>query len=187
MDIILTDIPEVKILKPKIFEDSRGCFFESYNSRDFNLATHKDVTFVQDNQSKSCYGVLRGLHFQKGDKAQAKLVRVLSGRVLDIAVDIRQGSPNFGKYVSIELSSDNKLQLWIPRGFAHGFVVLSEQAEFAYKCDNYYSPADEGAIVWNDPQIAIDWRIPTEDIILSPKDAAAPLLCDANDLPIYQG
>ena len=141
-----------------------------------------DVDFVQDNESKSCYGVLRGLHFQKPPHAQAKLVRVVKGRVLDVAVDIRKGSPTFGKYAAVELTEDNHRQLFIPRGFAHGFAVLSDEAIFQYKCDNYYAPQCEGALAWDDPDLGIDWILPADKVILSAKDAMNPLLKEA-DLP----
>ncbi len=145
----------------------------------------RPVRFVQDNESKSRYGVLRGLHFQKGEYAQSKLVRVVAGRVLDVAVDIRRGSPTFGKYVAVELTAENRRQLFIPRGFAHGFSVLSEEAVFQYKCDNPYAPQAEGAVAWDDPDIGIDWRLPAEAILLSAKDAANPRLRDAADLFDY--
>jgi len=145
--------------------------------KEFEEKVGKTV-FVQDNESKSRYGVLRGLHFQKPPFAQAKLVRVVKGRVLDVAVDIRKDSPTFGSHVSLELSDENKTQLFIPRGFAHGFVVLSDEAIFQYKCDNYYSPGHEGAILWNDPRLHIDWQLPANEIILSEKDKNNPILCD---------
>ena len=145
----------------------------------------RPVKFVQDNESKSRYGVLRGLHFQKGKDAQSKLVRVVKGRVLDVAVDIRRGSPTFGKYVAVELTEENHRQLFIPRGFAHGFSVLSEEAIFQYKCDNLYAPQSEGAIAWNDPEIGIDWGLKAEDVLLSAKDAAHPLLSEAEELFDY--
>mgnify|MGYP002853307790 FL=1 len=166
------------VIEPRVFGDARGYFFESWSERDFEAAVGP-VHWVQDNESKSRYGVLRGLHFQKGDAAQAKLVRVVSGRVLDVAVDIRPGSETFGKHVSVELTGENHLQCFIPRGFAHGFAVLSEEAVFQYKCDNFYCPSAEGAIAWNDPALNIDWRIPESDIILSAKDICHPLLKDA--------
>lgn len=170
MEIIDTDIPEVKILKPRIFEDARGYFFESFSEREFceNVA---DVHFVQDNQSKSSYGVIRGLHFQAPPHAQAKLVRCVEGKVLDVAVDIRVGSPTYGQYVAVELSAENQLQLFIPHGFAHGFSVLSETAVFQYKCDNYYCPESEGGLNLFDPRIGIDWRVPSDKSIISDKDS----------------
>ncbi|GAB1474590.1 dTDP-4-dehydrorhamnose 3,5-epimerase [Bacteroidota bacterium] len=178
MKIIKTSIPEVLIIEPKVFNDSRGYFFESFSQSKFENEV-LSTRFVQDNESKSVYGVLRGLHYQLPPDAQSKLVRVVSGKVLDVAVDIRRGSPTFGRYVSAELSSENKLMMFIPRGFAHGFVVMSEECIFQYKCDNYYSPANEGALSWNDPQVNIDWVIPLKDIILSEKDRNQPLLGEA--------
>ncbi len=185
MKVIQTTIPEVVIIEPDVFGDSRGYFFESYSQKKFDELV-RPVRFVQDNESKSKYGVLRGLHFQKGKDAQSKLVRVVKGRVLDVAVDIRKGSPTFGKYVSVELTEDNHRQLFVPRGFAHGFSVLSEEAIFQYKCDNLYAPHAEGAIAWNDPEIGIDWQLPAEDVLLSAKDAAHPMLKDAEDLFDYK-
>lgn len=172
------------IIEPKVFGDNRGYFFESFSERDF-AAQVREVKFVQDNESKSCYGVLRGLHFQKPPHAQSKLVRVVKGRVLDVAVDIRKDSPTFGKHVSVELSEENHRQFFIPRGFAHGFVVLSEEVIFQYKCDDFYAPQCEGAIAWNDPDLGIDWGIPVEDVILSEKDKNHPMLKDAVDLFDY--
>ena len=169
MNVIQTDIPGVVIIEPKIFGDERGYFFESWSQKEFDEKV-RPIKFVQDNESKSHYGVLRGLHFQKGKYAQSKLVRVVKGKVLDVAVDIRRGSPTFGKHVKVELSEENHRQFFIPRGFAHGFVVLSDVALFQYKCDNPYAPLEEGAIIWNDPTINIDWVIPMEDIVLSEKD-----------------
>lgn len=170
MKRIPTHIDDVIIVEPTVFGDARGYFFESFSQCEFE-ANVCYTTFVQDNESKSGYGVLRGLHFQYAPFAQAKLVRVVKGCVLDVAVDIRQESPTFGQHVAIELSETNKRQLFIPRGFAHGFIVLSDEAIFQYKCDNYYAPAHEGAIAWDDPQLNIDWRLPKKDIILSEKDA----------------
>ena len=169
MNIITTEIEGLLILEPKVFGDERGYFFESFSQREFEEKVCKTI-FVQDNESKSGYGVLRGLHFQKSPFEQAKLVRVVKGKVLDVAVDIREDSPTFGKHVSVELSEENKRQMFVPRGFAHGFVVLSEEAIFQYKCDNYYMPQAEGGILWNDPVLNIDWKIPMEDVILSEKD-----------------
>ncbi|MBO4596149.1 MAG: dTDP-4-dehydrorhamnose 3,5-epimerase [Bacteroidales bacterium] len=187
MEIIQTEIPGVLILKPRVFEDARGCFFESFNEREFEKAV-PGVRFVQDNESHSSYGVVRGLHYQKGVHSQSKLVRVLEGRVLDIAVDIRVGSPTFGKHVAAELSGENKLQFFIPKGFAHGFSVLSEKAVFLYKCDSFYEPSAEGAIAWNDPALGIDWGIPADKVILSAKDANHPTLaqCAPGDLFKYE-
>lgn len=175
MKIIKTNIEGLLIIEPTIFEDSRGYFMESFSQKEFQKIVGK-IDFVQENESKSKYGVVRGLHFQQGEYAQAKLVRVVIGSVLDVAVDIRVGSPTFGQHLAIELSEDNKRQLFIPRGFAHGFSVLSEEAIFQYKCDNYYNPQSEGAILWNDPQLNIDWKIPQENILLSDKDKTNNLL-----------
>lgn len=177
MKVIDTDIEGVKIIEPEIFGDQRGYFFESYTHERFCQAV-SPVEFIQDNESKSHYGVVRGLHFQKGEHAQAKLVRVVKGRVLDVAVDLRLSSSTFGKYCAVELSEENHRQLFIPRGFAHGFSVLSPEAIFQYKCDNYYAPSSEGAIAWNDPQIGIEWQIPEQDIELSAKDEKNPSLKD---------
>lgn len=184
MTVIKTAIEDVVIIEPDVFGDARGYFFESYSQKKFDEQV-RPVKFVQDNESKSKYGVLRGLHFQKGRDAQSKLVRVVKGRVLDVAVDIRKGSPTFGQYVAVELTEDNHRQLFVPRGFAHGFSVLSEEAIFQYKCDNLYAPQSEGAIAWNDPDIAIDWQLPAEDVLLSAKDANHPQLKDATDLFDY--
>lgn len=184
MKIITTEIPGVVILEPEVFGDARGYFFESYSQRIFDQAV-RPVRFVQDNESQSKYGVLRGLHFQKGKYAQSKLVRVVHGRVLDVAVDIRRGSPTFGRYAAVELTGENKRQFFIPRGFAHGFAVLSPQAVFQYKCDNAYAPQSEGAIAWNDPQIGIDWRLPAQAVLLSAKDSRNPPLAEAAELFDY--
>lgn len=184
MNIVKTDIEGVVIIEPKVFEDSRGYFLESFSEREF-CSRVCEIRFVQDNESMSSYGVLRGLHFQKGSYAQSKLIRVVKGTVLDVAVDIRKGSPTFGKHVSIELSGDNHRQVFIPKGFAHGFVVLSDEAVFQYKCDNFYAPDHEGAIAWDDPDLGIDWKIPAEKIILSPKDTCHPRLKDASWLFEY--
>lgn len=171
MVIINTSIPGVKILKPRIFNDARGYFFESFSEKEFCEKVTK-THFVQDNQSKSSFGVIRGLHFQAPPYTQAKLVRCVEGVVLDVAVDIRTGSPTYGQYVAVELSADNMLQLFIPHGFAHGFSVLSESAVFQYKCDNYYCPAKEGGIFMFDKDIDINWRIPQDKAIISAKDNA---------------
>ena len=181
MDVVRTDIEGLVIIQPRLFEDQRGYFFESFSEREF---AHKvaPVSFVQDNESKSSYGVLRGLHFQKPPYEQAKLVRVVKGRVLDVAVDLRKGSPTYGRYEAVELSEDNHRQLFIPRGFAHGFCVLSDEAVFQYKCDNYYAPQSEGAVRWDDPDLDIDWKIPLEDVILSDKDRNHPCLKDLDDV-----
>jgi dTDP-4-dehydrorhamnose 3,5-epimerase len=179
MEVIKTAIDGVLIIEPKVFGDHRGYFFESFNEREFAAKSGVDVHFVQDYESKSCYGVVRGLHFQKGEHAQAKLVRVISGKVLDVAVDIRPGSPTFGKHVAAELTAENHRQFFIPKGFAHGFVVLSQEAVFQYKCDEFYCPEAEGAIAWDDPDVAIDWQIPASDVILSDKDRKHPRLKEA--------
>ena len=177
MEVIKTNIEGVIIVEPRIFKDGRGYFFESFSQREFEEKVCK-TTFVQDNESKSSYGVLRGLHFQKPPFAQSKLVRVIKGAVLDVAVDIRKDSPTFGQYVSVELTGENHRQFFIPRGFAHGFSVLSEEVIFQYKCDNFYSPQSEGAIAWNDSDLNIDWRIPVEEVVLSEKDSKHPKLKD---------
>ncbi len=177
MDAIKTDIEGVVIIEPKVFGDDRGYFYESFSQREFEEKVCK-TTFIQDNQSFSIYGVLRGLHFQKAPYAQSKLVRVTKGKVLDVAVDIRTGSPTYGHHVAVELSDENHRQLFIPRGFAHGFVVLSEEVIFQYKCDNYYNRDSEGAIMWNDPDLGIDWGIAEADAILSDKDQRSPLFED---------
>ena len=179
MNVIKTDIEGLYVIEPRVFADDRGYFFESYNQREFDEKVGP-VRFVQDTESRSQYGVVRGLHFQKGEHAQAKLVRVVEGSVLDVAVDLRPGSPTYGKHFSVELTAENHRQFFIPRGFAHGFSVLSQVAVFQYKCDNLYCPESEGAIIWNDPDLAIDWRIPSSDIILSEKDTHHPRLKDAD-------
>ena len=166
MEVIETKIPGVVIIEPRLFPDARGYFFESFSKREFEEKVGK-IDFVQDNESKSSYGVLRGLHFQKPPYAQSKLVRVVKGAVLDVAVDIRKGSPTFGQHVAVELTEDNHRQFFIPRGFAHGFAVLTDEVIFQYKCDNFYAPASEGAIAWDDPDLGIDWRVPAEKVILS--------------------
>ena len=174
MSVVKTELEGVYIIEPKVFGDHRGYFYESYNKERFFQETGYDVDFVQDNQSKSSYGVLRGLHFQKGEHAQSKLVRVVSGRVLDVAVDLRAGSPTYGKHYALELTGENHLQMFIPKGFAHGFAVLSDEAVFQYKCDEYYAPQSEGGVAWDDPDLAIDWQIPLEDVRLSEKDRNNP-------------
>lgn len=179
MEVIKTAIEGVVILEPRLFKDGRGYFFESFSQREFDEKVRK-VNFVQDNESKSSYGVLRGLHFQKPPYAQSKLVRVIKGAVLDVAVDIRKGSPTFGQYVAVELTEENHLQFFIPRGFAHGFSVLTDEAIFQYKCDNFYAPQSEGTIAWNDPALNIDWKIPVDKIILSDKDRHHERLKDAS-------
>ena len=180
MNFIKTELDGVVIVEPRVFEDERGYFFESYNEAEF-IKNGIPNKFVQDNQSKSSYGVVRGLHCQLGEFAQAKLVRVLHGRVLDVAVDIRKNSPTFGKYVAVELSDENKRQLFIPRGFLHGFSVLSDTAVFAYKCDNLYAPHAEFGIRFDDQDIGIDWKIPADKIITSAKDNIAKGLKDVPD------
>lgn len=180
MKFIRTEIKGLILMEPDVFRDARGCFFESYNERalaEYGIHTR----FVQDNQSVSCYGVIRGLHCQLGEHAQAKLVRVLEGRVLDVAVDIRSGSPTFGKHLATELSAENRLQLYIPRGFLHGFAVLSERAVFSYKVDNFYCKEAEFGIRYNDPEIGIDWQLPAEAILTSDKDRLANSLQDVPD------
>lgn len=174
MNVIETTIPEVKIIEPRVFTDSRGYFFESFSQREFEEKVCK-TTFIQDNESRSSYGVLRGMHFQLPPHAQSKLVRVVKGAVLDVAVDVRKGSPTFGKHVAVELSDVNKRQLFVPRGFAHGFLTLSEEAVFLYKCDSFYVPNCEGAFRWNDPTINIQWPMDIARIVLSDKDNALPL------------
>ena len=177
MHFIKTEIEGVYIVEPRVFEDTRGYFFESYSKAKFEAAgLHYD--FIQDNQSMSSYGTVRGLHFQKGEHAQAKLVRVLEGTVLDVAVDLRKGSPTYGKHVAVELSAENKRQLMIPRGFAHGFSVLSETAVFAYKCDNLYCKEAEGGIRFDDPALGIDWRVEKGKELLSDKDKVLPFFTE---------
>ena len=178
MEVLATEIPDVKIVIPKVFGDARGYFFESWNQAKFEECGIA-CSWVQDNESKSRFGVLRGLHYQAAPYTQAKLVRVIQGAVLDVTVDIRRGSPTFGKYVAVELSSENKYQLFVPRGFAHGFAVLSDEALFAYKCDNRYMPSHERGIAFDDPVLGIDWKVPPENYILSEKDTKNPLFKDA--------
>mgnify|MGYP006279813187 FL=1 len=170
-----TPIEGLLLFDPNILGDERGYFFEAYNARLFREAGI-DVNFVQDNQARSGYGVLRGLHYQVGPYAQAKLVRAIEGEVLDVVVDLREGSPSYGRYFKVRLSANNKRQLFVPRGFAHGYAVLSETAEFFYKCDNYYAREHEGGIIYNDPSLNIDWELPEEDLILSAKDRQLPVL-----------
>lgn len=182
MNLLKTALDGVFILEPRVFEDARGYFFESFSQRDFDALLEpvlgRKVTFVQDNESASVYGVVRGLHFQKPPFAQAKLVRCVSGRVLDVAVDIRRASPTYGQWTAVELSGENHRQCFIDKGFAHGFAVLSERAVFQYKCDEYYHPEAEDAVAFDDPALAIDWRIPRGEMILSAKDLKHPLLAD---------
>ena len=174
MQVIPTAIQGVFIIEPRIFGDTRGYFFESFNARDFSQLTGVDVNFVQDNESLSRYGVLRGLHFQLPPHAQSKLVRVVRGAVLDIAVDLRKDSPTYGHHVSVELTAENHRQFFMPKGFAHGFSVLSPEVVFQYKCDDYYHPECEGALAWDDPDLAIDWQLPADKVILSEKDKHHP-------------
>lgn len=176
MRVEQTKLKDCLLIHDTVFDDERGYFFESFNKQRFQKETGLDVNFVQDNQSRSTRGVLRGLHFQTGEWAQAKLVRVLRGEVLDVAVDIRRSSPTFGQHISVLLTEDSRSQFFIPRGFAHGFVVLSHTADFFYKCDNYYNKASEGGIIYNDAEINIDWHMNKSDLIVSPKDAELPLL-----------
>lgn len=176
MEIIQTGIQDCFILKPNIHADHRGYFYESYHAKKFEELSGLKVNFVQDNQAKSNYGILRGLHFQQGEHAQAKLVRVLQGKVIDVAVDIRKDSPTYLKHVAVELSGENQLQLFVPRGFAHGYVVLEDDTVFFYKCDNYYCKEAEGGLKYNDPALNISWGIPESDMILSEKDLLLPLI-----------
>lgn len=176
MTVTETELKGCFILEPTLFKDERGHFFESFNAKNFNEAIGEEVAFVQDNQSYSSKGVVRAIHYQRDEFAQAKLVRVLSGRVLDVAVDLRKNSTTYGKHYSIELSAENKKQLFIPKGFGHGFSVLSESAEFFYKCDNFYNKASEGGIIYNDPSLNIDWKLPLEEIKVSEKDLELPTL-----------
>lgn len=176
MKIIETGISGLFVIEPDVFGDSRGYFMESFSQKKFNELTGLDIEFVQDNESRSTYGVLRGLHFQRHPYAQAKLVRVVIGKVLDVAVDLREGSETYGKHFAVELSGENHRQMFIPKGFAHGFSVLSQEAVFQYKCDEYYNPQAEGAIAWNDPALGIDWQLPVEDVRLSEKDSRHPTL-----------
>ena len=175
MNYIKTEIPGVWILEPKVFNYSRGYFMETFKKEDFEKHVG-EINFIQDNESKSSFGVLRGLHFQKGEFSQAKLVRIITGKALDVAVDIRKDSPTFGKHVAVELSGENKRQLFIPRGFAHGFLVLSNEVVFCYKVDNVYSPQNECAILYNDAELNINWPVDPSEIIVSEKDKNAPLL-----------
>jgi dTDP-4-dehydrorhamnose 3,5-epimerase len=179
MKVITTPINDLFVLEPRVFEDPRGYFFEGYNKQKFEKENIQ-LDFIQDNQSKSSYGVVRGLHFQRDPKAQTKLVRALEGVIFDVAVDCRKGSPTYGKWFGIELSAENKKQLLIPKGFAHGFSVLSPTAIVFYKCDEFYAPEYDGGIAYNDPVLNIDWKIPTDKAILSEKDLKQPLLADAN-------
>lgn len=174
MNVVKTDIEDVLILEPKVFGDERGFFFESFNKKSFEEITGREIEFVQDNHSKSCKNVLRGLHYQLAPYAQGKLVRCIVGEVFDVAVDIRKESETFGQWVGVYLSAENKRQLWIPEGFAHGFVVLSDTAEFQYKTTNYYNPTSERCIAWNDPILNVHWPVSEKEVILSKKDKLAP-------------
>lgn len=185
MKITKTQLDGVVIIEPEIFADARGYFMESYSQKRFDEEV-RPICFVQDNESRSHYGVVRGLHFQRGAQAQSKLVRVTEGCVWDIVVDIRRGSPTFGHYIGVELSAENHRQLFIPRGFAHGFAVLSKQATLHYKCDRFYAPEAGQGIAWNDPEIGIDWRIPPEEVILSEQDSKHKPLREVEDLFDYQ-
>ena len=184
MNVIKTDIEGVVVIEPRVFDDARGYFFESYSKRRFDEAV-RPIEFVQDNESMSTRGVIRGLHFQRPPFSQSKLVRCVRGAVLDVVVDIRRGSPTYGRHVAVELTGENRRQLFVPRGFAHGFAVLSDEAVFQYKCDNYYAPGSEGGIAWDDPALAIDWRLPAGEILLSEKDRRHPKLADAPELFEY--
>lgn len=181
MRVIKSDIEGVVIIEPRIFADNRGYFYEVFTERDFAEQVCP-IHFVQQNEAKSSYGVVRGLHFQLPPHAQSKLVRVTKGRVLDVVVDIRRSSPTFGKHIAVELSDENHLQLFIPHGFAHGYSVLSDEAVMEYKCDNYYAPESEGGILWNDAELAIDWQVTTDKVILSEKDKHYPTLAECNNL-----
>ena len=176
MEIIKTEIPGVLIVEPTVYGDERGYFFESFNEREFKEKSGFKVHFVQDNESKSSYGVVRGLHFQRPPHAQSKLVRVVKGEVLDVAVDIRPNSATYGKYVAVRLSAESHRQFFIPKGFAHGFSVLSDEVVFQYKCDAFYDPSCEGAIAWDDPDLGIDWLVPQDKVVLSEKDKHHPTL-----------
>lgn len=180
MKIKETPLKDCYIIEPTIFEDDRGYFFEKFNEQKFEELTGQNGHFVQDNISKSTYGVLRGLHLQKGKHAQAKLVSCLEGKVFDVAVDLRKNSSTFGKWFGIELTAENKLQLYVPRGFGHGFSVMSETAIFSYKCDNFYNKESEGSVLWNDKTLNIDWKLDEKDIILSDKDKLSPTFLDGN-------
>ena len=184
MAFLETSIRDLIIYDPKVFADDRGYFLESYNKTFFTENSSIQCEFVQDNESYSSYGTLRGLHYQTGENCQAKLVRVILGKVLDVAVDLRKDSPTYGHHVAVELSAENKRQFFVPRGFAHGFVVLSEKALFAYKCDNFYSKPSEGGIIFNDPKLNIDWKIDHNEIILSEKDGILPKFGEHIDVDI---
>jgi dTDP-4-dehydrorhamnose 3,5-epimerase len=180
MPFVRTDMEGLVVFEPRVFDDSRGYFFEAYNEQTF-AAEGINIRFVQDNQSRSTYGVIRGLHYQMKPFAQAKLVRVLEGKILDVAVDIRSGSPTYGQHFAIELSADNKKQLFLPHGFAHGFSVLSETAIVLYKCDQFYNKESEGGIIYNDPLLNIDWKIPANEALVSDKDIKLPLFAECKN------
>lgn len=180
MKIKETPLKDCYIIEPTIFEDDRGYFYEKFNEQKFEELTSMNGHFVQDNISKSSYGVLRGLHLQKGEHAQAKLVSCLEGKVFDVAVDLRKDSPSFGQWFGVELSAENKLQFYVPRGFGHGFSVLTETAVFAYKCDNFYNKVSEGGVLWSDQQLNIDWKLPTSEVLLSDKDKNQPTFAEGN-------
>lgn len=185
MPFIETGIPDLLIFEPVVHGDDRGYFYESYNENT-QKKQNIDIRFVQDNQARSTYGVVRGLHFQQNPYAQTKLIRALQGSILDVVVDLRKHSPTYGKVYSIELNSDNKLQLLVPKGFAHGYSVLSETAEVFYKCDEFYNKGTEGGLAYNDPELAIDWRVPVDKMILSPKDLVHPGLADCKHNFVYE-
>ncbi len=186
MPILKTDFPGLLIYEPKVFEDNRGYFFESYNEKVF-IENGIDMRFVQDNQAKSSYGIVRGLHYQLDPFAQTKLVRVLTGSIIDVAVDLRKNSSSYGQVFTIELSAENKKQLLIPKGFAHGYSVISETAEVFYKCDSFYNKESEGGILWNDPALNIDWQIPPGKAVISEKDADQPLFENCRNTFVFQG
>ena len=181
MKIQETPLLDCFVIEPSVFNDERGLFFESYNEKVFKELTGLGINFIQDNQSESTFGVLRGLHFQTGRMAQSKLVRVIHGKVLDVVVDIRKGSDTFGKHFSIILDSEERKQLFVPKGFAHGFVTLSDRSMFSYKCDNYYNKASERGIIYNDATLSIDWHLPKEDFIISAKDLQLPTFLEATE------
>ena len=180
MKIRSTPLKDCYIIEPTIFEDERGYFYEKFNEQKFEELTGMNGHFVQDNISKSSYGVLRGVHLQKGEHAQAKLVSCLAGKVFDVAVDLREDSPTFGQWFGVELTPENKLQLYVPRGFGHGFSVLSETAIFSYKCDNFYHKESEGSVIWNDKDLNIDWKLPADKVLLSEKDSRLPTFAEKN-------
>jgi dTDP-4-dehydrorhamnose 3,5-epimerase len=186
MPFIKTEFPGLLVFEPKVFEDSRGYFYESYNENTFSQEG-VDINFVQDNQARSSFGVIRGLHFQMEPHAQTKLLRVLSGEIIDAVVDIRKNSPTYGKAYTILLSAENKKQLLVPKGFAHGYSVISETAEVFYKCDEFYHKESEGGILWNDPSLQIDWKIPTNKALVSEKDVQLPLLKDCDHNFVFKG